>query len=56
MSDFGSAHDLTVPEFRPHIGLPAVSTEPALFPLGCLGGLAKQLTLGFLSGHDLMVS
>ena len=26
---FGSGHDLTVGEFKPHIGLRAVSTEPA---------------------------
>ena len=27
--DFGSGHDLTVPEFKPHVGLNADSAEPA---------------------------
>ena len=27
--DFGLAHDLKVPEFKPHIGLRACSAEPA---------------------------
>ena len=31
--DFGSGHGLIVHEFEPHIGLSAVSTEPALDPL-----------------------
>ena len=31
--DFGSGHDLTVCEFEPRIGLPAVSTEPNFDPL-----------------------
>ena len=31
--DFGSSHDLTVREFKPHIGLRADSHEPALDPL-----------------------
>ena len=30
MSDFDSGHDLMVSEFEPHMGLYAVSTEPAL--------------------------
>ena len=33
MPDFHSGHDLSVCEFEPHIGLAAVSTEPALDPL-----------------------
>ena len=33
MADFGSGHDLVVCEFEPHIGLLAVSAEPALGPL-----------------------
>ena len=32
-SDFGSGHDLMVHEFKLHIGLIAVNTEPALDPL-----------------------
>ena len=31
--DFGSGHDLMVCEFKPHIRLSAVSTEPAVDPL-----------------------
>ena len=27
--DFSSGHDLTVPEFEPHVGLHADSAEPA---------------------------
>ena len=34
--DFCSGHDLTVCEFKPHIGLTAISTEPALDPLSPL--------------------
>ena len=30
VSDFGSGHDLAVHEFKLRIGLPAVSTKPAL--------------------------
>ena len=30
---FGSGHDLTVPEFEPHLGLSAVSEEPTSHPL-----------------------
>ena len=33
MPDFGSGHDLTVREFKPHIGLVAVSSELASDPL-----------------------
>ena len=32
-SNFGSDHDLTVREFKPHTGLAADSTEPTLDPL-----------------------
>ena len=32
-TDFGSGHDLAVPEFEPHIRLSFVSTEPAWDPL-----------------------
>ena len=32
-SDFSSGHDLRVCEFKPNIGLAAVSEEPALDPL-----------------------
>ena len=31
--NFTSGHDLTVHEFKPHIGLAAVSTEPTLDPV-----------------------
>ena len=31
--DFGSGHDLTVHEFKPHVGLCAGGTEPAWDPL-----------------------
>ena len=31
--DFSAGHDLMVREFEPHIGLTAVSTEPAWDPL-----------------------
>ena len=31
--DFGSGHDLTVCEFKPHVGLFAVSAEPTWDPL-----------------------
>ena len=33
MTSKGSGHDLTVPEFEPHMGLSAISTEPPLDPL-----------------------
>ena len=33
VSNFGSSHDLTVHEFKPHTGLSAVSAEPPLDPL-----------------------
>ena len=36
VSDFSSGHDLAVPEFEPHFGLSAVSTEPASDPLSSL--------------------
>ena len=32
-SDFGSGHDLMAHEFKPHVGVTAVSTEPAWDPL-----------------------
>ena len=32
-SDVGSGHDLTVPEFKPHIELNAVSAKPSSDPL-----------------------
>ena len=32
-SDFGSGHDLAVCEFEPHMGLAALSAEPASDPL-----------------------
>ena len=48
MSDFGSGHDLTVREFKPCIGLCAVSAEPASDPLSpslsaCLSKMNKTL-------------
>ena len=33
MLEFGSGHDITVPEFKPHIRLSAVSAELASDPL-----------------------
>ena len=34
--DFGSSHDLTVREFKPHVGLCTDSTEPAWDSLSLL--------------------
>ena len=46
-ADFGSGHDFTVREFEPHIGLSAVSAEPAsdpLFPLSLRPSPARALS------------
>ena len=44
---FSSGHDLMVREFEPHMGLSAVSTEPALDPLSPFISAPPLLCLSF---------
>ena len=46
VSNFSSGHDLTFPEFEPHIGLSAVSVEPASDPLSLFLKKKKAKNLG----------
>ena len=50
-SDFGSGHDLTVCEFKPHVGLRADSSEP-----GACFGFCVSLSLCFSPAHALSLS
>ena len=50
-SDFGSAHDLTVREFKPRIGLCGDRSEP-----GSCFGLCVSLSLCLSPAHTLSLS
>ena len=50
-SDFGSVYDLTVHEFKPHMGLSAVSMEPALNPLSPSLSAPPSLSLLKINKH-----
>ena len=51
VSDFGSGHDLTVPEFEPHVGLCADTSEP-----GACFGFCVSLSVSALPPFVLCLS